>query len=285
MTMVEVTAPTRGAQLCVQAFGDPEAPTIVLVQGAEGAMDWWEDDLCRLLAAGGRHVVRYDHRDTGASTCWPPGEPGYTGHDLAEDVVAVLDAVGVASAHLVGLSMGGALCQVVALEHPDRVRSLTLASTSPVGPLPDGLDLPGMTEALAATYAAGVPEPDWADRAAAVEHLVDAFRPLAGSGPFDEDDLRATAARVIDRSPRPASAGNHHRAAPGPDVTRPLTSLDVPPLVVHGAEDPLFPLAHGEALARELPHAELLVIDGLGHEFPPSAWEEVLPALIAQTAR
>ena len=247
-------------------------------------MDWWEDDFCRHLADGGRYVVRYDHRDTGRSTCSPPGEPAYTGHDLAEDVVAVLDGLGLASAHLVGLSMGAGIAQVVALEHPDRVRSLTLMSTSPIGPLPAGTELPGMTAALAATYAAGVPEPDWADRAATVEYLVDAFRPLAGSGPFDEAELRATAERVVDRSASLASGGNHHLADPGPELTRPVTDIAVPTLVVHGAEDPLFPLAHGEALARLVPGAELLVLPRTGHELPRHTWGTVIPAIRAHTA-
>jgi pimeloyl-ACP methyl ester carboxylesterase len=227
--------------------------------------------------------VRYDHRDTGRSTGYPPGEPGYTGRDLADDALAVLDALGVSRAHLVGLSMGGALAQVVALDEPDRVRTLTLIATSPVGPLPDGLDLPPMTEELGAAYAAAGPAPDPADRQAAVEHLVDGFRPLAGSGPFDEADLRATARRVVERSHRLASAANHHAARPGREVTRALTDLAVPTLVVHGAEDPLFPLPHGEALARLVPGARLLVLDRTGHELPRSAWDTFVPALLAHT--
>jgi pimeloyl-ACP methyl ester carboxylesterase len=280
----ETFARTGEAQLCVQAFGDPADPPVLLIQGIAAAMDWWEDDFCRRLAAGPRFVVRYDHRDTGRSTSYPPGKPGYTGHDLSEDVVAVLDAVGVGSAHLVGLSMGGGIAQEVALEHPDRVRSLTLISTTAVGPSAEGLDLPRMSDELAAVFAAGDPEPDWSDRATAVDALIDSFRPYAGSLPFDEAELRATAERVVDRSTSLASAGNHAVAASGDEAARKLEDLAVPTLVIHGTEDPLFPLPHGEALAHLIPGARLLVLDRMGHELPRAAWDTVVPAILANTA-
>jgi pimeloyl-ACP methyl ester carboxylesterase len=280
---LETFAPAREAQLCVQAFGDPSDPPVLLIHGMDAAMDWWQDDFCRRLAAGPRFVVRYDHRDTGRSTSYPPGKPGYTGHDLSEDVVAVLDAVGVGSGHLVGLSMGGGIAQDVALEHPDRVRSLTLISTTAVGPSAHGLDLPPMRDELAAVFAADHPEPDWSDRDTAVDALVDSFRPYAGSLPFDEAELRATAERVVDRSTSLASTGNHMAADPGDEPAAKLEDLAVPTLVIHGTEDPLFPLPHGAALAHLIPGARLLVIDGMGHELPRAAWDAVVPAILAHT--
>jgi pimeloyl-ACP methyl ester carboxylesterase len=276
----ETTARARDAELCVQTFGDPADPPVLLIHGAAAAMDWWEDDFCARLADGGRFVVRYDHRDTGRSTTYPPGAPGYTGRDLVDDALAVLDAVGVTSAHLVGQSMGGALAQVLALEHPERVVSLTLITTSPVGRLPEGLVLPPMTDELAATFAQGGAAADPADRAAVVDQLVDSFRPYAGSRPFDEAGIRAVAERVVDRSHDVASGGNHFVAEPGPPPTRTLDQLTMPTLVIHGDEDPLFPLPHGEALARLIPGAELLVIGRMGHELPRSTWDVVLPALL-----
>ena len=115
--------------------------------------------------------------------------------------------------------------------------------------------------------------------------MLEGERPYAGSRGLDEEALRALLGRVYDRSTSLPSANNHF-ILEGSETTRSrLAEITVPALVIHGADDPLFPLPHGEALAREIPQAELLVIDGLGHEFPPSAWEEVLPALIAQTAR
>jgi pimeloyl-ACP methyl ester carboxylesterase len=280
----ETTVRGRGVELCTETFGDAADPTILLVHGMSAAMDFWDDELCRRLAAGSRHVVRYDHRDTGRSTTYPPGAPGYTGRDMVEDIVTVLDGLGLDRAHLVGQSMGAALAQLVALDHPERVRSLTLVSTTAAVSLPDGPDLPPMSDELAATFASPPPEPDWSDRDAAVEYLVDSFRPYAGSGPFDEDGLRAAAERAVDRSHDMASAGNHALADPGPEPTRTLGELDVPTLVIHGTEDPLFPLPHGQALARLISGAELLVVDGMGHELPRWTWDTTLPAILAHTA-
>src|SRR5918997_4413010 len=97
---------TNGVTLAADSFGDPADPAILLIMGGGASMDWWEDEFCERLAAAGRFVIRYDHRDTGQSTAYEPGAPGYTGTDLADDAVGVLDAYGLASAHIVGMSMG-----------------------------------------------------------------------------------------------------------------------------------------------------------------------------------
>ena len=117
-------------------FGEPADPAILLISGAECSMDWWEDEFCELLAAGRRFVIRYDQRDTGQSITYPPGAPEYDGTDLTEDAVGVLDALGRERAHIVGMSSGGGIGQELALLHADRVVTLTLISTSPVGPRP-----------------------------------------------------------------------------------------------------------------------------------------------------
>ena len=120
----------NGADLEVETFGDVRWPAILLIAGSNSSMDGWEPDFCRRLAAGPRFVIRYDHRDTGGSTTWPAGRPGYHSRELAQDALGVLDALGVARAHLVGVSMGGAIAQLLALDHPDRVVALTLIATS-----------------------------------------------------------------------------------------------------------------------------------------------------------
>ena len=274
-----------GAELCVETFGDPAQPAVLLVMGAAGSMDRWEEPFCERLAAAGRHVIRYDHRDTGGSTTYPPGEPGYTGDDLIADPVRLLDALGIDGAHLVGMSMGGALVQRIAVEHPGRVLSITLMSTSPAGTGGDHPKLPPMSDALRAVFAGEgqPPEPDWTDRDAVIEYLLEAERPYAGARGVDEASLRALLGRVYDRSPSLRSANNHF-LVDGSDMPRArLAGIAAPALVIHGTDDPLFPLAHGEALASEIPGARLLVIDGLGHELPPWASDEVIPALIEAT--
>ena len=131
--MVKRLLGSDGVDLCVETFGDPADPTILLISGLTASMDWWDEEFCTRLADQERHVIRYDHRDTGESTSSPAGHPSYTGHDLATDTLRVLDACDVTTAHFVGVSAGGAMAQVVAAQHPQRVLTLTLIATSPAG--------------------------------------------------------------------------------------------------------------------------------------------------------
>ena len=272
----------NGVDLCVETFGDLEAPAILLISGAAASMDWWDAEFCRGLAAGGRFVIRYDHRDTGRSVSYPPGAPGYTGPDLVGDAVGLIDALAGGRAHVVGLSMGGGIAQYLAVEHPDRVATLTLMSTSP-GPADD---LPPMADRLEAAFADPAPEPDWTDRDAVVEHLVDGERPFAGPDSFDEAYAREVARRVVDRTVDPESSAKNHWLVEGGQDTRPrLGEVTAPTLVIHGTEDPFFPPGHAVALAREIAGAELLLLDGVGHQAPPrSTWDIVVPAILRHTA-
>ena len=277
--------PVDGAELCVETFGASEDPAVLLIAGMSSPMDWWEDGFCERLAEGGRYVVRYDFRDTGRSTTHPPGQPGYTAADLRVDVVALLDALGIDQAHLVGLSMGGAIAQVVAVEHPDRVATLTLVDTSAALP---GVteDLPPITPELAAHFdaAAGQDPPDWSNHEEVVDHLVAEQRAFMRAG-FDEDRVRTIARRVVARSHDVAASGNHALLEPGPEPTGRLSDIAAPTLVVHGTEDPMFPVPHAQALVRAIPGARLLLLEGVGHEMPPPAtWDVVVPALLDHTA-
>jgi pimeloyl-ACP methyl ester carboxylesterase len=279
---------TNGAELCVDTFGDPAHQAVLLIMGAAASMDRWEEPFCRRLAAAGRYVIRYDHRDTGGSTTYPPGEPGYTFDDLVADALGILEVLGVERAHLVGISMGGAIVQRIAVDRPERVLSITLIATSPAGTGgPQFAELPPMSAELRAVFGADEKpaEPDWADREAAIAFLLEGERPYAGSRGVDEEAMRALLGRVHDRSSSLASANNHF-SLEGSDMARArLAEITAPALVIHGTDDPLFHPAHGEALAREIPGASLLVIDGLGHELPPWAWDELIPALIVVTSQ
>jgi pimeloyl-ACP methyl ester carboxylesterase len=137
----------NGVELCTEPFGDPADAPILLVMGIGGSMLWWEEGVCRMLADGGRFVIRYDHRDTGRSVTYDPGRPGYTGADLVADAAGVLDASGIPAAHVVGVSAGGAFAQLLGLDFPDRVLSLVLISTSPA--TPGDRELPASTEDFA----------------------------------------------------------------------------------------------------------------------------------------
>jgi pimeloyl-ACP methyl ester carboxylesterase/SAM-dependent methyltransferase len=276
----------NGVQLCVETFGDARDPAILLISGSTSSMDWWPDEFCSQLAAGLRFVIRYDHRDTGRSISYPPGAPAYSFPDLVDDAVGLLDVLGISRAHVVGISMGGMIAQHLAVNHADRVESLTLMATSPAGPGgPGRSELPPMTERLQAQFAAAKPRPDATDRAAFIDHVVDAERAFAGSLGTDEPSLRKLAGRAFDRAANPASATNHWILEGGGPVRSRLGQITAPTLVMHGAEDPLFPLGHAEALVREIPGAQLLPLKGVGHQMPPaSVWDVVIPALLRHTS-
>jgi pimeloyl-ACP methyl ester carboxylesterase len=276
----------NGVDLCTEAFGDPADPAILLLHGAGNSMLSWDEELCERLAAGRRFVIRYDRRDAGRSVTYERGAPPYSGRDLVDDVVGLLDSFGLASAHLVGMSAGAALAQLVALEHPDRVASLTLASSTPGIPGEETQDLPGVSDELRAVFANEPPEPDWADRAAVIDYLVEAERPYAArSRPFDEAAMRELAGRVFDRSlDIAANLTNPYLVDTGGPWRHRLGEVVAPTLVVHGTEDPLLPYAHGVALADAIPGAELLALEHTGHGyFPRTTWDLVVPAILRHT--
>jgi pimeloyl-ACP methyl ester carboxylesterase len=248
--------------------------------GIGASMLWWEEGFCRMLAEGGRFVIRYDHRDTGRSVTYEHGRPGYTGSDLVDDAAGVLDAYDIPAAHIVGVSAGGAFAQLLALDHPDRVRSLVLISTSRA--LPGGRDLPGPTAEFG-RFVSTV-SVDWSDSDSVIDYLVGYQRILAGGRrPFDEAAARDLVRRDVERA-RDFAATQNHDAIPDDGRRRePLSSIRAPTLVIHGTADPMFPIEHGEALAEEIPGARLLPLEGAGHGIDRADWEPVVRAILEHT--
>jgi pimeloyl-ACP methyl ester carboxylesterase len=197
---------TAGVELCTEAFGGPADPPVVLVVGIGASMLWWEEGFCRLLADGGRFVIRYDHRDTGRSTSYEPGRPAYTSSDLVADGARVLDSYGILAAHVAGVSAGGALAQLLALECPERVLSLVLISTSPA--ISVDRELPPCADGfLRFVRTATV---DWSDAGSVIEYLVGYERVLAGrERPFDEASARELVRRDVERARDFAARRNH----------------------------------------------------------------------------
>lgn len=274
----------NGVELAVQAVGDPQDPPVLLI--GVTMLDW-PDEFCAALA--GRQVIRYDLRDTGRSTVVDPDRPGYDLRDLVTDAVELLRALELEHAHVVGLGVGGFIAQLLALDHPEQVATLTLVSTRPVAPGPVDPDLPDhdvdlMDELFSAA------EPDWADRNSVVAAMTRSARVMAGSRGFDEQDVQAHAAAVFDRAVPTASAQRaSHQGTTfaaidcAPRWRERLGTITAPTLVVHGDEDRFFPHGNAVALAAEIPGAELLTLPGIGQGLPRVTWPVVTEALLRHT--
>jgi pimeloyl-ACP methyl ester carboxylesterase len=269
--VAESLVPVNGIELCIDTFGEPSDPALLLIAGAAASMDFWDDEFCRRLAATARFVIRYDHRDTGRSTSFPAGDPPYSVVDLANDALGVLDALAVHRARLVGFGLGAALARRIAAERPHRVQSLTLMAAG----ADDAVPFPAE------------PAPDWSARRPAVRRLIAAA--LERGGPFtpDEPHLRRVAERTYDRTRNmAASQANHRRCRPGPPLRPRLASTTAPTLVLHGTLDPVVRAADAQALAAEIPGARLVRLEGVGHESPPPAvWRQVIDEITAQPTR
>ena len=277
MTTVEANGVTLG----VEQFGDLAAPLVLLAGGT--TMLSWPDALCEALGRGGRHVVRYDLRDCGASTTVDPTAPAYTLRDLAADAAELVRRLGERTAHLAGIGVGGMVAQVAALDHPAAFSALTLAGTRPVAPGRADDDLP---EHDAATMRRLFSRrmPDWSERAAVAQHAAAAAE-ILGDDPVA---ARARAERIWDRTPSTEPAvqmANQMRMVFSKLDCKPrwrerLSELAIPTLVVHGRRDRFFPVGNGEALARAIPGARLLVLEEAASAIPESAAAQVASAML-----
>jgi pimeloyl-ACP methyl ester carboxylesterase len=283
----------NGVELEYETVGDRAGRPLLLVQGLGAQLISVEDGLCHELAARGFLVIRYDNRDAGLSTWFDDARPvdlaaiwagdhgslAYTLEDMADDAAAVLDAAGVASAHVAGISLGGMIAQLLATRHPDRVRSLaSIMSTT-------GDRAVGRPSADAATILVGSMP---ADREGFIEQAVANSRAI-GCGtayPFDERAVREGAARGYDRAYHPKGTGRQFAAilAAG-DRTAALGRVRVPTLVVHGTDDQVIGVSGGEATAAAIGGARLLTVAGLGHELPPGFWPALADALVENADR
>jgi pimeloyl-ACP methyl ester carboxylesterase len=281
---VEIAPAAGPARLNIayERFGDPDAPPVLLIMGLGTQMLGWPDGFCDALAARGLHVIRFDNRDVGLSShvCDAPtpdvraaltGDPSsasYRLSDMAADTVGLLDHLGLDSAHLVGASMGGMIAQTVAIESPDRVRSLTSVMSSTGDPAVGQATQRALMALLS---------PPATTREEAIERTVSIVR-VIGSPAFelDEADVRWRTGLAYDRSNDPIGVGRQLVAiAASGDRTEALRSVAVPTLVLHGADDPLVDVSGGRATAGAVPGAELVVFDGMGHHLSRELWGEI----------
>jgi pimeloyl-ACP methyl ester carboxylesterase len=283
----------NGVELEYETEGDLAGRPLLLVQGLGAQLISVEDGLCQELASRGFLVIRYDNRDAGLSTWFDDARPvnlaaiwggdhsslAYTLEDMADDAAAVLDAAGVRSAHVAGISLGGMIAQLLAARHPARVRSLA-SIMSTTGDRAVGQP----TGEAASVLVSSMPS----DREGFIEQTV-ANAKAVGAGtafPFDEEAVRRGAARGYDRAYHPKGTGRQFAAilAAG-DRTEALGRIRVPTLVVHGEQDQVIGVSGGQATAAAIPGASLLRIPGLGHELPPGFWPTLADALVENADR
>ncbi len=262
-----------------ETFGEGGRETVLLVNGLGSQMTRWPAAFCDKLAARGYRAIRFDNRDTGLST-WLDGQ-NYTLADMARDAVAVLDAAGVDRAHIAGVSMGGMIVQRVAIDHPDRVLSLTSIMSAPgaEGTLTS-------TPEAAAVLNVAPPDPK-ADYEAFVAHAIGNARVIGSPGyRWTDAELRERVEGEYNRAFNPPGVARQRRAimADG-DRTPALRKLNVPTVVLHGADDPLVQPIGGTATAEAIPGAELRIVPGMGHDLPPGLHDIFLDAILTAAGR
>ena len=267
-------------ELEYETLGDANPETVILINGLGSQMTRWPVPFCEKLVARGFRAIRMDNRDVGLSS-WLDGE-SYVLKDMANDVIAVLDAAGAKKAHVAGVSMGGMITQRVAIDHPDRVLSITSIMAAPAANPP----ILQSTPAAAAVLNVAPPDPK-ADFEAFVAHGIRNARTIGSPAyPWDEDQLRQRVVSEYRRAFNPSGVVRQRQAigADG-DRTEELKTLKVPAVVAHGADDPLVMPIGGELTAQAIPGAELRIIPGMGHDLPPGLYDTIIDAIVAAASR
>jgi len=286
----------NGINIEYEEFGDRRGRPLLLIMGLGAQMILWHEEFCQQLAARGHRVIRFDNRDVGKSTWFDqlgvpdvsaavgaallrqPVTAPYLLRDMAADAVGLLDALQIDKAHIVGASMGGMIAQSLAIGFPARVLTLTSIMSSTGNP-----DLPPATPTAMSVLLAPPPT----TREEAIERAVSVFRTIGSPGfPFDEADIRSRAARGFDRGFNPAGTVRQMVAILASGSRKDaLKGVRVPTLVIHGKDDPLVPFPAGQDTASAISGAELLAIDGMGHDMPRAVWPRFIDAISVLTAR
>jgi pimeloyl-ACP methyl ester carboxylesterase len=285
----------NGIEIAYETMGDPSDPALFLVMGLGAQLISWDDELCESLVDRGFYVIRYDNRDVGLSTKVPVDDDldiaaavaaalggdasaaPYLLADMAADGIGLLDALGIEQAHVVGASMGGMIAQSIAIAAPERVATLTSIMSTTGDP-----DVGQPTPAVLGVLLSPAPT----EREAYIAHSVEGSRAIGSPDHFDPDRARDVAARGFDRCFYPRGVVNQLLAiVSSPSRSDGLRQLDLPALVVHGTDDPLVTPSGGERTAEVIPGAELMMLDGMGHDLPTYYWSQVIEAITSLASR
>lgn len=287
----------NGIQIEYETFGEPSSPALLLIAGIGGQMIGWDEELCKEWARKGLYVIRFDNRDVGLSTKMEEAgvpdvkaamtamingekvDASYTLDDMADDAVGLLDALRIDRSHLCGISMGGAIAQTISYRHPSRVRSMTQVYATTGNP-----DLPKAKPEIMELLLTPPPQ----EREVYIDYMLTLYKTIAGPGfPFDEVWHRNLAARSYDRAFYGPGKARQFVAILAHGNRKPkLASITAPTLVIHGTDDPLVPVSGGRDSAEAIPGAELMIIEGMGHDMPHgSAWPLILEAVAAHVRK
>jgi pimeloyl-ACP methyl ester carboxylesterase len=284
---------SQDVELCYQTFGRPDAEPLLLVMGLGGPMNWWDPEFCTVLAQRGFFVIRYDNRDTGRSSrirgrvtrsmlvrafMGRRVRPPYSLEEMAEDACGLLDHLGLDSAHVVGVSMGGMIAQTMAITEPQRVRTLT-SIMSTTGKRSVGWQHPSLLPSLLMSRGPG--------REAYVETSVAVWKMIGSpSYPQDHDRVVERAEETFDRGVSRSGVMRQMMAVlTQTNRAARLRAITVPTLVIHGVADKMVHASGGRATAAAIPGAELLLIDGMGHDLPPALFSTIIDAIQRTTER
>jgi pimeloyl-ACP methyl ester carboxylesterase len=288
----EQTAKVGELELCYETFGSAKASPLLLIMGLASQMLLWDEDFCEQLASRGFYVIRFDNRDIGRSTHlrgaviptrWQllrrsAKGAAYALEDMTEDTAGLLDHMKIPAAHIVGVSMGGMIAQLLAINHPERVLSLT-SMMSTTGNPRVGKPQPRMMLRLM--------RKSQRERDAYIEDQVETYRAIGSKiYDFEEERKRERAARMFDRGIYPAGSARQLGAvASAPDRTAALGGVRIPTTVIHGDADPLVDVSGGHATADAIPDARLVILPGMGHDLPRELWPEIIDAIVENTTR
>lgn len=263
--------------LCTQSFGSKTDPAILLIMGATASMVWWDEEFCKQLADNGFFVIRYDNRDVGKSTTYTPGTTPYKLDDMVADAFGILDAYELEQAHMVGMSLGGLLAQLAALAHPKRVKSLTLIATGPFGP--SDSTIPAMDERILA-FQSRASSINWKDEEMVIAYVTEGWELLSGAGrPFDRNRGIKLARDEFRRANNYESMFNHAGLQGGDAYYGRVNEIQQPTQIIHGTSDKIWHYKHALMLVKTLPNAQLLTLEGAGHELHHQDWDTIIQAV------
>jgi pimeloyl-ACP methyl ester carboxylesterase len=290
----ELFAPVpTGIELCYRTYGDPADEPMLLVMGLASPLTWWDPELCSMLARRGYFVITFDNRDVGRSTkvagrvtratlvrgfASARTRAPYSMTDFARDAFGLLDHLGIESTHVVGVSMGGMIAQTMAIDDPARVRSLT-SIMSTTGRRTVGWQHPRLYPVLLRPVRPG--RQAYADNSVAIDRLIG-----SPGYPRPEERTRQIAEETFDRGVSGHGTLRQMMAVlTQPDRSRLLHAVLIPTLVIHGLADQMVHVSGGRATAAAVPGAELLLVDGMGHDLPPELFATFVEAIDRTAAR